>query len=205
MFIASALMIASTVVVAALPSDAVSVYVAGEATVVFNKEMFGGVAGRMIDAINQPYSVMTVEGIGDHAVTVTAEQIGGAPVIDAHVDEILVKSGDLVPMILLALVNVAGILVCLFFFKALMRELSITESPFTDSVVLRLRNFAISLLPAAVVSSVSETLITHLFSINRSLSMSLNLGPVVFAAVVYVLVMIFRYGVQLQQESDETL
>ena len=37
------------------------------------------------------------------------------------------------------------------------------------------------------------------------LDLSVNLGSILLVAVLYLLVVVFKYGAQLQQESDETL
>lgn len=200
MLIASVVMAASAVIIAALPRDAVSANISADIDVSFSDEVFAPMKEKTVDKINNDTAV----SFSDDTFGISAEAADDSTLLHIHTDQFLVQSGDAVPILLLALCNMAGILVCLFFFKALMRELSGAASPFTDGVVRKLRNFAISLLPAALVSSVSRTLITYLFSINRSLSMSLNLGPVAFALVIFVLVMIFNYGVQLQKESDET-
>lgn len=204
MFIASAALATAAVVVSVLPNDTISVNVSGDVHVAFGKTVFGLISSEIVDGVNQTAD-KTYNAAGGGTVQVSAENIDGAAVVNVHGDGISANSGIAAPAVLLALVNVAGIIVCLFFFKALMNELAHADSPFTDGVVQKMRNFAISLLPAAVVSSVSETVITYLFSVGRSLSMSLNLMPVIFALIIFVLAEIFRYGVLLQKESDETL
>ena len=205
MFIAEFALLALAITVAIVPENAFQVFVSGEAKVIFDKDIFGSISDQIINGVTQDADVATYEGFGNHVATLTAEEIDGYPVINVHVDEMLVKAGHLVSFVLTFMLNIAGIIVCLFFFKALMNELARADSPFTDGVVQKMRNFAISLLPAAMVSSVSETVITYLFSVGRSLSMSLNLMPVIFALIIFVLAEIFRYGVLLQKESDETL
>ena len=201
MFCAGVAVTSSAVAIAALPSDAVSANVSADVDVAFSDVIFGALKEKTVEKINA--DPQTVHDAFSGIATVTAEGTDDATVIHVHSDQFLIRSGDAIPFLLLALVDIAGIIVCLFFFKSLMSEFRQCDSPFSDGVVRKMRNFAISLLPAAVASSVSDTIFTYYFSVNHSLSMSLNLAPVVAALVIFVLVMIFNYGVALQKESDE--
>ena len=65
-------------------------------------------------------------------------------------------------------------------------------------------NFGVSLVCVVVLKIfLSGTLST--FAIGGNYEPSVNLGSLLLAAVVYILILVFKYGAKLQKESDETL
>lgn len=95
--------------------------------------------------------------------------------------------------------------VTLFFISALCKAFRDCKSPFEDNVIKKMQNFAIALIPWAVVSTVVNSVSNSLLNNKFSIMFSVDLGVVLIVLVVLVLVYIFKYGAVLQQESDETL
>lgn len=79
--------------------------------------------------------------------------------------------------------------VILCFAHKLAKSLEECNSPFEEKVIKCMRNFGISLIPWAIFA----------FLTSGSLIMAL------IVLIVLLLISIFKYGAQLQQESDETL
>lgn len=96
-------------------------------------------------------------------------------------------------------------MISLTFGSKLCKAFEKCETPFEENVIKTMRNFAISLLPWALYSSVPETVINSV--LNNSLKINLNLDlNIIFAVlVIFALSTVFKYGAELQRESDETL
>lgn len=92
-------------------------------------------------------------------------------------------------------------------FCRLMKQIGSCDSPFSDAVVKAMTAFAISLIPYAVLKPIASSLSAAALLSGGSVTLSfrLDLTVVFVALVVLLLVMIFKYGVRLQKESDETL
>ncbi|EAF0350772.1 TPA: DUF2975 domain-containing protein [Listeria monocytogenes] len=84
------------------------------------------------------------------------------------------------------------------------KDLAANFTPFNDITVSRLRRIAVLMIIYALVPqiiySILHTVLIPGYSINLGLNMSFF-----FALIFYCLTEIFRYGVSLQKESDETL
>ena len=99
----------------------------------------------------------------------------------------------------------ASVAAALLMLQKLFKVLAGCTSPFGVECVSRLRTFGYSLLPVAVFASVGETLAVRFLSAGRDTAVSVQWGVLITFAVTMCLVTVFRYGVQLQKESDETL
>ena len=97
-----------------------------------------------------------------------------------------------------------AITVTLFMLKALMKALKECDTPFSADVVTRMNTFAKWLIPTTVLHIFNSSAWGSVGS-DSSFSLTLNLGVVMLVAVVFLIVYIFRYGADLQKESDETL
>ncbi len=87
-----------------------------------------------------------------------------------------------------------------------MKKLEVCDSPFSDGVVKAMTNFAISLIPYAILKSpVNRFTQSILTTGNVNINFSLDLTTVVSALVIILFIIIFKYGAKLQRESDETL
>ena len=89
--------------------------------------------------------------------------------------------------------------------RALFRALAADGSPFSEAVVRKMRAFSFALIPVAVFSSAGETLAFAFLSAGRDGGICIQWGVAAAFLITLCLATVFRYGVQLQRESDETL
>ena len=112
---------------------------------------------------------------------------------------------DLVTVFVFLSLFSASATVALWMLRRMFAALAKGESPFCNEVVGRMRGFGFSLLPVAVFASVSESLLGRFLAAGKSTNISIQWGILMAFVVTMALVAVFKYGVQLQKESDETL
>ncbi len=94
--------------------------------------------------------------------------------------------------------------VTLHMVKRLMKELKNCETPFSEEVIKRMNSFAKSL----VFTIILKTLLSGTWSsltTEAEYDITINFGNILLVAVIYILIKVFKYGAELQKESDETL
>lgn len=109
----------------------------------------------------------------------------------------------IVIFILLALVLMAVNIVTMTFIIKLCKEFKTCETPFSESVIKRMKQVGYSMLPWCIVYPTAEAAAN--FMVTNNLNISVDIGMLIMALVVLALTYIFKYGAMLQQESDETL
>lgn len=129
---------------------------------------------------------------------------GSDKIMDAQSAPAEYSSSSLVMVFVFATLFVASVAAALWMLQKLFRVLSECASPFCPELVSRLRGFGYSLLPVAVFATIGETLARRFLSAGQS-GIQIQWGILIAFAVTMCLVTVFRYGVQLQTESDETL
>lgn len=112
---------------------------------------------------------------------------------------------DLTYVLVMALVSVAMTVVSLFFAGFLCKAFKECESPFEENVIIKMRNFAYSLIPWVILGSMTESALTSVKSGRFDVNLSIDFTMLVIVLIILALVYIFKYGAILQQESDETL
>ena len=86
------------------------------------------------------------------------------------------------------------------------KALKMSHSPFTGTVIARLKAIGWSLLFAATLPSVIGGFVSAFaLSGNFKISFSIDLSMVLFILIFLLLIYIFSYGAKLQEESDTTL
>lgn len=201
--IAAVFAAAGAVVVSALPSDTISADVAAQVDVKFSDEVFGSVNSEIVKGVNEDSG--TVYDENNARVSVKAHETDDQAVIRVNADRIHLETGMAAPVIWIAVFNIVAFIVCAFFFKGLMGELAVSASPFTEGVVKKMRYFAIALLAASIATSLANAIIGAVLTAGHGFSFSLRFGSIITAVIIFVLATVFRYGAQLQKESDETL
>lgn len=146
-----------------------------------------------LNFFNQSYSSATIRSEGSKKI------------IDAESSPAEYCSSDLVALFIFAALVTASVAAALLMLQKLFKVLSVCESPFCTDFVSKLRMFGYSLLPVTVFASIGETLAVRFLSAGRNAGVSIQWGILVAFAVTMCLVAVFRYGVKLQKESDETL
>lgn len=130
---------------------------------------------------------------------------GDAKVMEAEAAPAEYSARRLVAVFALAALFAASAAVALWLLRGLFAELTRCPSPFCGEVVARMKAFGFSLLPVAVLASASETLLDSFLSAGTGGGLRVQWGILIAFVVTMALVAVFRYGVQLQKESDETL
>ena len=128
----------------------------------------------------------------------------GGIIINAKTNDIVFSIGRVILALSATLLLLAAATVMLFMLKNLMKALKNCETPFAENVISSMTKFAYSLIPTVVIGTICNGVWEMLRKGSR-FSFSVNLGTILLVAVVFILVVIFKYGAQLQQESDETL
>ena len=223
----TALLAAGTIWLAALPRDAVEVRIADHAQIRIDGEYFAKLWSLLADGFS--YS----SGDEPSALLPDAEQSlvppenqeigaeiplfqyrfssaiirseGETKVIEAASDTSVYHSGDLIRVLVAGIVFLLSVLASLFTLKCLFKSIAKCASPFSDGVVKKMRCFSYSLIPVAVFAFAAETLAQNFLSAGREAGICIQWGVVIAFFVAICLVTVFRYGVALQKESDETL
>lgn len=217
MAVALAALIVATVLFLLMPKDAILIGFRSD----FDVKVTDKLIGPFMDDI-------TEEGLGEISadISVNGREYGDVS-IEKQADGILVSgSSDRITLdltrvssaLIAALIYCVTLLVVFIFLKRLSDGFHRCDTPFSDDVVSRMTTFAWVLLIGSVISSVAQGVANTLvarsteleFSVNPAgmntgFHFSFNLTPILIALVVLFLVMIFRYGAQLQKEADETL
>ena len=104
-------------------------------------------------------------------------------------------------IVLAGAVIAATLLVAGSIFKAIARE----GTPFTKRNSDKIRVIALLLIAIETLIPALQLLVAIIFFPNINATATFSLGNLIVAAVFFCLALIFDYGRQLQQESDETL
>lgn len=205
--IAASALVITGVVLAVVPQDGVYAEVSASADVTVKGKWIDKIPDGDVEkfsrGIREGTTELNVEGlnVGD------AERTADGIVLhaDGNPSDFTLRR---VGRALIAYSFIPGALIAVFIMLGkLMKELETGESPFTDRVIGRMRNFAISLIPFALIKPSAESVVRSIMSTGN---FNLNFGDfdlsVVFGALIIILlIMIFKYGAQIQRESDETL
>lgn len=217
---------AAAIYSATLPKDAVTVDVTNHAEFKINKKYFSSVWGMLSDGFSYATDQDPSDMLKDNdnkilpadnteintklnffnqsysSATIRSEE--SSKIINAKSEPTEYRSSDLVALFAFATLFSASAFVALLMLQKLFKVLSVCESPFCTDFVSKLRAFGYSLLPVALFASIGETLAIRFLSGGGN-DISIQWGVLVAFAVTMCLVAVFRYGVQLQKESDETL
>ncbi len=173
------------------------------------------------DFLKKLNSFVSVDGVEDLS-TLTEEAKNGLRINDSEISEISVKeeNGELslnaktkeitismkkiIASLVLAFIFLGVVTVSLYMLKALMKSLKTCESPFADDVIKKMTRFATSLVCVVVLNTLFGGFWSTLAS-GLNYSLTINLESVLFVAIIYILITVFKYGAKLQKESDETL
>lgn len=110
-------------------------------------------------------------------------------------------------LVLSALAYIICAFIVMFFVEKLGKEISKSETPFTDSVIKYLKCIGFSLLALTFIPEIVTSLSMMIVfpQLPTSISLNVNATLIVLALLFIMLIYIFQYGVALQKESDETL
>lgn len=108
-------------------------------------------------------------------------------------------------LLMLLTVGLVMIMVLLCFISSLCKAFRDCETPFEENVIKKMQRLAYSLIPWAVISTVTQSVADSLANNNVSITVGVDFGIILIILIVFALTYIFKYGAVLQQESDETL
>ena len=217
----------ATAFVATLPEDALTVRVVEHAEFRFNKDTFDtlwNILGGSFTYAGESFPEYMLED-GGSAITppentefetelkffnqsyASAEihSDGSTKVMEAESAPAEYHAKNLVMVFTFLTLFAASAVAALWMLRRLFAVLTRCESPFCSEAVNRMRGFGFSLLPVAVFASIGETMLGSFLTAGKSTNVSIQWGVLIAFIVTMALVAVFKYGVQLQKESDETL
>lgn len=225
--LAAAASCVATIFVATLPKDALTVRVTNHAEFRINEKNFDFLWYILADSFSYAGDTSPEEILSDKGDIITPPENqdfntelsffdqsyasakiysdGNTKVMEATSSPTEYCSTDLVSVLIVLTLVVASAAAALFMLKRLFAVLAKCESPFCEELVKKMRAFGFSLLPVALFATIGETLSTAFLSAGRDTGISIQWGVLIAFAVTMCLVTVFKYGVQLQKESDETL
>ncbi len=138
------------------------------------------------------------------ASNINVKEVNGGLVINAKTNEITISMKKIIISLVSAFIFLGAVTVLLYKVKALMKSLKDCETPFSEDVIKRMTGFANMLVCVVVLNIIFSGFWSTIVS-RFTYKPSINLGSVLLVAVIYILIIIFKYGAGLQHESDETL
>lgn len=202
-----ALAVTGFVVVLCLPDNLCRVKVDGRANVFVDLSSFG-VNLKEEDTAEIKNNVEENANInyGGNKFNVDQVEVGESTInIKAGADLAEFNLKDCLWILAGAILNLILLLISVIFAGRLAKAFRDCQSPFEDKVIARMKQFAYSLIPWALVSSVVDMLVSRILITGGGFQLSINFGIVITVLLILALAYIFQYGAVLQQESDETL
>ena len=190
LLVAEGFMLVGGIIVACVPKDSVTVDGAGTIDVNVNTEYFG------LDG--EQFYVNTIS-----TGSLNVKNENGNLNVNGDFKQLHFDLNDGMLMLVYGMVYVAAIVVALFFFRALMKQFMVCDSPFSEGVVKKMRAFAIALIPCTAAVLMMKSAISAMLS--GSFNFDIDFISVAFVIIIFILTMIFKYGTELQKEHDETV
>lgn len=110
---------------------------------------------------------------------------------------------SLIIMFAFMLADTVLISLAVFFVHAIFNDMRTDCTPFTRRNTVRIKIIAVIAAVLSMVGSCSDALVDY-YTIGKP-AWKINIAGLVMALIVYCISLIFSYGCDLQQESDETL
>ena len=152
-------------------------------------------------------NTLTEEGVkvNDKDIAeISVKEENGGLIVNAKTNEITISMKKIIIAFISAFIFLGAVTVSLYMVKALMKSLKNCETPFAEDVIKNMTRFANSLVCVVALNIILSGFWSSLTP-GMSYKPSINLGSVLLVAVIYILITVFKYGAQLQRESDETL
>lgn len=217
--IATVAVTAATVIIGTLPKDAVTVSVSSNAKITVKAGWFNALWDAVVDGVSYASDDGTISFVppedtplqvnfklfGTDCSSATIHSDGSQKIIDASTDAFVYELRHLVIVLAAGIVFLLSVTGAMWTLKRLFRGFESCETPFCEDIVKKIRCFGFSLIPVAVLSSVCETVVRSLLAASQEVDVYVDWGVVIAFAVTVCLGTVFKYGVQLQRESDETL
>ena len=205
------------IALAVLPREAITIGVRSDIDFRLDKTLFGSFFKDLTEEQLQDINAK-MELDGKEFVDWKAENTESALTVSGNTERVQFDLKRLALAALSGLIYCAALLVVFVFLLRLSKAFHRCDSPFDDLVIKRMSVFAWVLVGCAAAASIAEGIANSLLQRTVDLSFALNpsdmstgfdfsfsFGPILIALIVLFLTVVFRYGAQLQKESDETL
>lgn len=198
MLVAEGFLLVGGVIAAVVPKDSVTVNSESSTEVNVNTDYFGMDGDAFY--VNMGGSKLYIGDLGNDSYDIKNQN--GSINLNCNAQSKHYDLNTALLWIICQMAALAAIITALYFFRSLMKQFMVCDTPFSEGVVKKMRTFAIALIPCMAVyhgvSAVKNNILGNGGSLNLTLS-------VVFVLVIFVLTMIFKYGAELQKEHDETV
>lgn len=132
------------------------------------------------------------------------EENGGLNII-AKTNEITISMKKIIIALILSFIFLGVVTYALYMVKALMKSLRKCETSFSEEVIKNMTRFGTSLICVVVLKIIFGGFWSTLTVPGFIYNLNIDLSSILLVAVIYILIIVFKYGAGLQQESDETL
>lgn len=102
-----------------------------------------------------------------------------------------------------AMIDTAVMTIIIFFVHAIFNDIAKHCTPFSPRNTARIKKIAILVIGLSLVGSCSDALVDY-YTIG-ALTWRVNMAGLIIGMTIYCIALIFRYGCDLQRQSDETL
>ena len=202
--------IVGTVLLSFIPKDFVTFNMSGDAVITVNTDNmplfeiinFGDEVH--IDKNEDDLSVKW--DINDVAYIVSElEQNGNVINMYAEAESYKIDISSFKWFLIPVIVFMISALVVVHFIGILCKKFQYCSTPFTEDIVKAIKNLAISIIPMALLQSVTESITNSMMAGDIDIVVGVDLMTVILVILIFLLAAIFNYGTMLQKESDETL
>ena len=198
MLVAEGFLLVGGVITAVVPKDSITVDADSNTKINIDTKYFG-MDGKQF-YFNIGNSKMYLGQFEDGEVDVKSENggltlTGNAP--NKHYD-----LNTALLWIICEMTALAAIITALYFFRSLMKQFMVCDTPFNDGIVKKMRAFAIALIPCTVVWQAFNAAKNYILGNQADFNL---IFTSVFVLIIFVLTMIFKYGTELQKEHDDTV
>ncbi len=198
MLVAEGFLLVGGVIAAVVPKDSVKVDCESSTEVFVDTNYFGMDGDAFY--VNMGGSKLYIGDLGDDSYDVKNQN--GILELNSSAQSKHYDLNTALVWIICQMAALAAIIVALYFFRSLMKQFMVCDTPFSDGVVNKMRAFAIALIPCMAVYHAVGAVKNNVLGNDGSTGLILS---VVFVLVIFVLTMIFKYGAELQKEHDETV
>ena len=208
LIVALVVCIVVTIAVAILPENLVNLKVNGEAEIGIDVSEFDitftdADKEEIKEEVSSNNADVDINGLDYNATAVDVGDSGF--VITANANSRMVNLDDLLLIMIVATATLVLSIITASYAGGICKSLSVCTTPFDSDITDKMQRLAISLIPWALMSSVTESIINTILTDKVSILLGVDLGVVFVIVIIFILVQIFKYGAILQQESDETL
>ncbi len=204
------LCLAGTIIIGVLPKDFMTLQAQGGGTIKINLEAVGqSISAEEAEQINngsyQDDGYLEIQaGASEYRFNEIYTE-GNSIFLTSNQSTKEISFHNLVYIMVIAAISVAMTIVTLFFAGFLCKAFKNCSSPFEENVIKKMQQFAYSLIPWVILTSISQSMVSSLTSGKLDVNITIDFTMLIVVLVILAFAYIFKYGAVLQQESDETL